>query len=74
MNSMQTALPRRFTEDPAEMIFEKARRSVKTGETFYAECKGRRYDGNDIWVLVKAKLVDFIESEHPVFLADVCRI
>lgn len=57
--------------DSAEMIFEKARRSVKTGETFYAECKGRRYDGNDIWVLVKAKLVDFIESEHPVFLAIV---
>lgn len=57
--------------DSAEMIFEKARRSVKTRETFYAECKGRRYDGNDIWVLVKAKLVDFIESEHPVFLAIV---
>lgn len=57
--------------DSAEMIFEKAGRSVKTGETFYAECKGRRYDGSDIWVLVKAKLVDFIESEHPVFLAIV---
>lgn len=57
--------------DSAEMIFEKARRSVKTGETFYAECKGRRFDGSDIWVLVKAKLVDFIESEHPVFLAIV---
>ena len=55
--------------DSAEMIFEKAGRSVKTGETFYAECKGRRFDGSDIWVLVKAKLVDFIESEHPVFLA-----
>lgn len=57
--------------DLAEMIFEKAGRSVKTGETFYAECKGRRFDGSDIWVLVKAKLVDFIESEHPVFLAIV---
>ena len=57
--------------DSAEMIFEKAGRSVRTGETFYAECKGRRYDGNDIWVLVKAKLVDFIEREHPVFLAIV---
>lgn len=57
--------------DSAEMIFEKAGRSAKTGETFYAECKGRRYDGSDIWVLVKAKLVDFIESEHPVFLAIV---
>lgn len=57
--------------DSAEMIFEKAGRSVKTGETFYAECKGRRFDGSDVWVLVKAKLVDFIESEHPVFLAIV---
>lgn len=57
--------------DSAEMIFEKAGRSVKTGETFYAECKGRRFDGSDIWVLVKAKLVDFIESEHPVFFAIV---
>lgn len=57
--------------DSAEMIFEKAGRSVKTGETFYAECKGRRFDVSDIWVLVKAKLVDFIESEHPVFLAIV---
>lgn len=57
--------------DSAEMIFEKAGRSVKTGETFYAECKGRRFDGSDIWVLVKAKLVDFIESEHLVFLAIV---
>lgn len=57
--------------DSAEMIFEKAGRSVKTGETFYAKCKGRRFDGSDIWVLVKAKLVDFIESEHPVFLAIV---
>ena len=57
--------------DSAEMIFEKAGRSAKTGETFYAECKGRRYDGSDIWVFVKAKLVDFIESEHPVFLAIV---
>lgn len=57
--------------DSAEMIFEKAGRSVKTGETFYAECKGRRFDGSDIWVLVKAKLVDFIESEHSVFLAIV---
>lgn len=57
--------------DSAEMIFEKAGRSVKTGETFYAECKGIRFDGSDIWVLVKAKLVDFIESEHPVFLAIV---
>lgn len=57
--------------DSAEMIFEKAGRSVKTGETFYAECKGRRFDGSDIWVLVKAKPVDFIESEHPVFLAIV---
>lgn len=57
--------------DSAEMIFEKAGRSVTTGETFYAECKGRRFDGSDIWVLVKAKLVDFIESEHPVFLAIV---
>ena len=57
--------------ESAEMIFEKAGRSVKTGETFYAECKGRRYDGSDIWVLVKAGLIDFIESEHPVFLAIV---
>lgn len=57
--------------DSAEMIFEKAGRSVKTGETFYAKCKGRRFDGSDVWVLVKAKLVDFIESEHPVFLAIV---
>lgn len=57
--------------DSAEMIFEKAGRSVKTGETFYAECKGRRFDGSDVWVLVKAKLVDFTESEHPVFLAIV---
>lgn len=57
--------------ESAEMIFEKGFRSVKTGETFYAECKGKRYDGSDVWVLVKAGLVDFIESEHPIFLAIV---
>lgn len=57
--------------ESAEMIFEKGFRSAKTGETFYAECKGKRYDGSDIWVLVKAGLVDFIESEHPIFLAIV---
>lgn len=57
--------------ESAEMIFEKGIHSAKTGETFYAECKGRRYDGSDIWVLVKAGLIDFIESEHPVFLAIV---
>lgn len=57
--------------ESAQLIFEKGFRSAQTGETFYAECKGRRYDGSDIWVLVKAKLVDFIESEHPVFLAIV---
>ena len=57
--------------ESAKMIFEKGLRSVKTGETFYAECKGKRCDGSDIWVLVKAGLVDFIESEHPIFLAIV---
>lgn len=57
--------------ESAEMIFEKGFRSAKTGETFYAECKGKRYDGSDVWVLVKAGLVDFIESEHPIFLAIV---
>lgn len=57
--------------ESAEMIFDKGIRSAKTGETFYAECKGRRFDGSDIGVLVKAGLIDFIESEHPVFLAIV---
>ena len=57
--------------ESAQMIFEKGNHSAKTGETFYAECKGKRFDGSDIWVLVKASLIDFIESEHPVFLAIV---
>lgn len=57
--------------ESAQLIFEKGFRSAQTGETFYAECKGRRYDGSDVWVLVKAGLVDFIESEHPIFLAIV---
>ena len=57
--------------ESAEMIFEKGSRSARTGETFYAECKGRRFDGSDIWVLVKASMVSFIESEYPVCLAIV---
>lgn len=57
--------------ESAEMIFEKGIHSAKTGETFYAECKGKRYDGSDIWVLIKASLIDFIESDYPIFLAVV---
>ena len=58
-------------EDSVKLIFEKAIYSVQTGEMFYGECRGKRQDGNDVWVLIKAKLVDFIESENPIFLAIV---
>lgn len=58
-------------EESARLIVENAEHSAKTGETFYAECRGRRQDGSDVWVLVKAQLVDFIDSENPVFLAIV---
>ena len=58
-------------EESVKLIFEKAEYSVKTGETFYGECRGKRQDGGDVWVLVKAQLVDFIESDNPVFLAIV---
>ena len=58
-------------EDSVKLIFEKAAHSVKTGETFYGECRGKRQDGSNVWVLVKAQLVDFIESDNPVFLAIV---
>ena len=58
-------------EESVKLIFEKAEYSVKTGETFYVECRGKRQDGGDVWVLVKAQLVDFIESDNPVFLAIV---
>ena len=57
--------------ESAQLIFEKGFHSAQTGETFYAECKGKRFDGSDIWVLIKARMVDFIVSEHPIFLAIV---
>lgn len=52
-----------------EQITLAAKKSLETGEIVYIECRGRKADGSNVWILVKARAVDFIESEYPVFLA-----
>ncbi len=54
-----------------ELVFEKIKQSLKTGKPLYAECLARKSDGNDIWLLIKASIVDFIKSSYPVALATV---
>lgn len=56
-------------EGEHEHIMECAEKCYKSGEMLYLEAKGKRYDGSDIWVLIKAKAVDFIDTDNPVFLA-----
>lgn len=55
--------------DSAELVFKNAAESIRTGNEFCAECRGTRADGSDLWLLINARTLDFINSEHPVFLA-----
>ncbi len=56
-------------EEGQRLILEKAAETMRDGTPFYVECLGRKYNGEDMWVLVKARVINMIESEYPVFLA-----
>ncbi|MCM1525252.1 MAG: diguanylate cyclase [Ruminococcus sp.] len=58
-------------EDDEKRIFEHAAECIETGSDFYCNVRGYRFDGSVGQFSVHAKLVDFIKSEYPVFLAAV---
>ena len=62
-----------FKEDE-ERILEKAKKCLETGKDFICEARGYRYDGSINQLCIKAKCVDFIKSDYPVFLASISDI
>lgn len=62
-------------EEDEQKIFENADKCFVGGSTdFYCEVRGYRHDGSLGWFCVKARPVDFIKSDNPVFLATIVDI
>lgn len=58
-------------EEDEQRIFENAEECLKSGEDFYCEVRGYRFDGSVGWFCIRARAVDFIKSDNPVFLASI---
>lgn len=58
-------------EEDEKRIFDNAEECIKSGNDFYCEVRGYRYDGSVGWFCIRARVVDFIKSDNPVFLAAI---
>jgi len=58
-------------EDDEQRIFNLARECLKSGTDFICDVRGYRYDGSVGWFSIRARTVDFIKSDNPVFLASI---
>ncbi len=58
-----------LSPDDRELMISKESECIKNNTPLYCEVQAKRGDGAVIWLLIKASLVDFIESENPIFLA-----
>ncbi|MGN1101296.1 MAG: diguanylate cyclase [Huintestinicola sp.] len=58
-------------EEDERRIFEHAEECVQSGKDFYCEVRGYRFDGSVGWFWIRARVVDFIKSDNPVFLASI---
>lgn len=58
-------------EEDEKRIFEHAAECVESGGDFFCEARGYRFDGSIGWFCIRARIVDFIKSENPVFLASI---
>lgn len=58
-------------EEDEKRIFEHAEECVKSGMDFFCEVRGYRFDGSVGWFSIRARVVDFIKSDNPVFLASI---
>ncbi|MCI7767299.1 MAG: sensor domain-containing diguanylate cyclase [Oscillospiraceae bacterium] len=58
-------------EEDEKRIFEKAYECLEKGTDFFCEVRGYRFDQSVGWFCVRARAVDFIKSDNPVFLASI---
>lgn len=58
-------------EEDEQRIFDHAEECVKSGDDFYCEVRGYRFDGSVGRFCIRARVVDFIKSDNPVFLASI---
>lgn len=58
-------------EEDEQRIFEHAAECVESGGDFFCEARGYRFDGSVSWFCIRARIVDFIKSDNPVFLASI---
>lgn len=58
-------------EEDEQRIFSLAQECIKNHSDFYCEVRGYRFDGSVGWFCIRARTVDFIKSDNPVFLASI---
>lgn len=61
-------------EEDEQRIMENAAVSLSEGVDFLCEVRGYRFDGSVGWFSVRARVVDFIKCDNPVFLASITDI
>lgn len=58
-------------EEDEQRIFGLAQECIRNHSDFYCEVRGYRFDGSVGWFCIRARTVDFIKSDNPVFLASI---
>ena len=58
-------------EEDEQRIFGLAQDCIRNHSDFYCEVRGYRYDGSVGWFCIRARTVNFIKSDNPVFLASI---
>lgn len=61
-------------EEDEKRIFELAEKCVREGSDFVCKARGYRFDGSVGIFHIRARIVDFIKSDYPVFLAAINNI
>ncbi|MGN0666398.1 MAG: diguanylate cyclase [Huintestinicola sp.] len=61
-------------EEDEAAIFRCAEKAYTNNEPFYYEAQGYRFDNSLGWFSIRARVVDFIKSDYPVFLASITDI
>lgn len=56
-------------EEDERRIIAYAKEAYSNGTDVFCEVRGNRFDGSTGWFNIRARAVDFIKSEYPVFIA-----
>lgn len=60
-----------FFEEDEQRFFACINESIEKKSDFHCDLRGYRYDGTVVWLCIRARPIDFVKSENPVFIASV---